>query len=111
MATKPTTTTTMGYTKKPLVKTMPVVKEAVPSEIADKLQTMKNNRAAENYKRAKESMVATPKVAKPAVKVVAKPKAKAPVKKLDPRKGYNSEGKPYPSLESLSYNGVMFDED
>lgn len=89
----------------------PKMMEEVPSEIADKLQTMKNNRAAENYKRAKESVVATPKTAKPAAKVVAKPKAKAPVKKLDSRKGYNSQGKPYPSLDSLSYNGVMFDED
>lgn len=57
MATKPTTTTTpsVGYTKKPLVKTMPVVKEAVPSDIAYKLQTMKNNRAANNYTKTNSS--------------------------------------------------------
>ncbi len=94
--------------------TKPKMMEEVPSEIADKLQTMKNNRAAENYKlRAKESIVAKPKTAKPAAKVVVKPKpkARAPVKKLDPRKGYNSEGKPYPPLESLYHNGIMFDED
>ena len=88
----------------------PKMMEEVPSEIADKLQTMRNNRAAENYKRAKESMNATPKTAKPAVKVVAKPKAKAPVKKVN-KVGYNSQGKAYPSIDSLSYNGVMFDED
>jgi hypothetical protein len=93
--------------------TKPKMMEEVPSEIADKLQTMRNNRAAENYKRAKESVVATPKTAKPAAKVVVKPKpkAKAPVKKLDPRKGYNSEGKLYPPLEGLYHNGIMFDED
>jgi hypothetical protein len=45
----------MGYTKKPLVKTMPVVKEAVPSEIADKMQTMQNNRAAKNYTKTNPS--------------------------------------------------------
>ena len=84
----------------------PKMMEEVPSEIADKLQTMKNNRAAENYKRAKESMNATPKTAKP----VAKPKAKAPVKKVN-KVGYNSQGKAYPSIDSLSYNGIMFDED
>lgn len=82
----------------------PKMMEEVPSEIADKLQTMKNNRAAENYKRAKESVVATPKTAKPAAK------AKAPVKKVN-KVGYNSQGKAYPSIDSLSYNGIMFDED
>lgn len=86
--------------------TKPKMMEEVPSEIADKLQTMKNNRAAENYKRSKESIVAKPKTAKPA----AKPKAKAPVKKVN-KVGYNSEGKAYPSIKDLSYNGVMFDED
>jgi hypothetical protein len=91
--------------------TKPKMMEEVPSEIADKLQTMRNNRAAENYKRSKESVIAKPKTAKPVAKVVAKPKAKAPVKKLDPRKGYNSEGKLYPPLEGLYHNGIMFDED
>jgi hypothetical protein len=86
--------------------TKPKMMEEVPSEIADKLQTMKNNRAAENYKRSKESIVAKPKTAKP----VVKPKAKVPVKKVN-KVGYNSEGKPYPSIKDLSYNGVMFDED
>lgn len=84
--------------------TKPKMMEEVPSEIADKLQTMRNNRAAENYKRSKESVVAKPKTAKPVVK------AKAPVKKVN-KVGYNSEGKPYPSIKDLSYNGVMFDED
>jgi len=41
--------------KKPAAKVNPVVKEAVPSDIADKLQTMKNNRAANNYTKTNPS--------------------------------------------------------
>ena len=33
----------------PVAKPMAAPKEEVPSDIADKLQTMKNNRAAKNY--------------------------------------------------------------
>ena len=84
-------------------------KEVVPSEIADKLQTMKNNRAAENYKRAKVSMIATPKVAKP----IAAPKEEIPsdiADKLQTMKN-NRAAKNYTKRNPSGYAGVSFDKD
>ena len=88
----------------------PKAKQVVPSEIADKLQTMKNNKAAENYKlRAKVSMIATPKVAKP----MAAPKEEVPsgiADKLQTMKN-NRAAKNYTKTNSSGYAGISFDKD
>ncbi len=87
---------------------------ATPNEIADKLQTMKNNRAAENYKlRAKESVVAKPKTAKPVAKVKAVVKEEVPsdiADKLQTMKN-NRAAKNYTKTNPSGYAGISFDKD
>jgi hypothetical protein len=88
---------------------------ATPSEIADKLQTMKNNRAAENYKlRAKESIVAKPKTAKPVAKVKAVVKEEEVpsdiADKLQTMKN-NRAARSYTKRNPSGYSGVSFDKD
>jgi hypothetical protein len=93
----------------------PKAKQVVPSEIADKLQTMKNNKAAENYKlRAKGSMIATPVLDTPKIiKPKVAPKEEVPSDIADALQTMknNRAAKNYTKANSSGYAGISFDKD